>query len=55
VAEAMADAYPVPIKRVGIADRFAETGPYFEMLDRYGMSVPDIVAAARQAVAAKRR
>ena len=55
VAEAMADAYPVPIKRVGIADRFAETGPYFEILDRYGMSVPDIVAAARQAVVAKKR
>jgi transketolase len=53
VAEAVTDACPVPIKRVGIADRFAETGPYFEMLDRYGMSVEDIVAAARQAMAAK--
>ncbi|NIM55734.1 MAG: transketolase family protein, partial [Pseudomonas stutzeri] len=41
VAEAVTDAYPVPIKRLGIADRFAETGPYFEMLDRYGMSVQD--------------
>jgi transketolase len=55
VAEAVTDAYPVPIKRVGIADRFAETGPYFEMLDRYGMSVEDIAAAARQALGAKLR
>jgi len=54
VAEAVTDAYPVPIKRVGIADRFAETGPYFEMLDRYGMSVQDIVAAAQQAMVAKK-
>lgn len=54
VAEAVTDTYPVPIKRVGIADRFAETGPYFEMLDRYGMSVEDIAAAARQALAAKK-
>ncbi len=54
VAEAVTDAYPVPIKRVGIADRFAETGPYFEMLDRYGMSVQDIVTAAQQAIAAKK-
>jgi transketolase len=54
VAEAVTDAYPVPIKRVGIADRFAESGPYFEMLDRYGMSVRDIVAAARQAMAARK-
>lgn len=53
VAEAVTDACPVPIKRVGIADRFAETGPYFEMLDRYGMSVEDIVTAAWQAMAAK--
>lgn len=54
VAEAVTDAYPVPVKRVGIADKFAESGPYHEMLDRYGMSVGDIVAAARQAVAAKK-
>jgi transketolase len=55
VAEAVSDAYPVPVKRIGIADRFAETGPYFEMLDRYGMSVEDIVDAAQQAVTSKRR
>lgn len=54
VAEAVTDAYPVPIKRLGIADRFAETGPYFEILDRYGMSVDDITTAARQALAAKK-
>jgi transketolase len=54
VAEAVSDAYPVPVKRVGIADRFAETGPYFEMLDRYGMSVEDIVNAAQQAMTSGR-
>jgi transketolase len=54
VAEVVTDTYPVPIKRVGIADRFAETGPYFALLDCYGMAVGDIVAAARQAVAAKK-
>jgi transketolase len=54
VAEAISDAYPVPVKRVGIADKFAETGPYFEMLDRYGMAVSDIVAAAREAMVAKK-
>lgn len=54
VAEAVTDNYPVPVKRVGIADRFAETGPYLPMLDRYGMSVTDIVTAARQAMAAKK-
>ena len=54
VAEVASEAYPVPIKRVGLHDRFAETGPYQDLLDHYGMSVADVIAAARQAVAAKR-
>ena len=53
VAEVVSDACPVPIKRVGIADRFAESGPYHALLDCYGMSVNDVVAAAENAVAAK--
>lgn len=53
VAEVVAEAHPVPIKRVGIADKFAETGPYLEMLDRYGMSVQDVVTAAHRVIAAK--
>lgn len=54
VAEAVADAFPVPVKRVGIADRFAETGPYGALLDRYGMSVGDITDAARSVLKLKR-
>jgi transketolase len=54
VAEVITDGCPVPLKRVGIADRFAETGPYEAILDRYGMSARHIVAAAWQALAAKK-
>jgi transketolase len=54
VAEVVTDTCPVPLKRVGLADRFAETGPYNDILDRYGMSVEHVVTAARQAVAAKK-
>lgn len=54
VAEAVTDAYPVPLKRVGIQDQFAETGPYNDLLDKYGMSVDNIVKAAREAVKAKK-
>lgn len=50
VTEAVCEAWPVPVKRVGLRDQFAGCGPYFEMLDRYGMSVGDIVAAARGAL-----
>ena len=54
VAEAVAERWPVPIVRVGLRDTFAETGPYLEMLDKYGMGVADIVVAAKQALARKR-
>lgn len=51
VTEVLADACPVPVRRVGIADRFAESGPYGALLDRYGLSVENIVTAARSAIA----
>jgi transketolase len=54
VAEAVTNHFPVPVKRVGMNDRFAESGSYFEMLDKFGMSVADITSAAHQAIAAKR-
>lgn len=54
VAEAVSELFPVPVKRVGIQDRFAESGPYEQLLDRYGMSVQDIVSSAELALAAKR-
>jgi len=53
VAEVVSDACPVPLKRVGDADRFAETGPYHALLECYGMGVSHIVAAALAAVATK--
>jgi transketolase len=50
VLEALAETHPVPVVRVGIHDRFTETGPYFPMLDRLGLGVADVVAAAHKAV-----
>ena len=44
VAETISDACPVPLERVGVADRFTETGPYLAILDRYGLSVAHVVA-----------
>ena len=55
VTEVVAEEFPVPVRRVGIPDRFAETGPYDVILDRYGMSVDDIVAAASAAVKDKKK
>jgi transketolase len=55
VAELLAERCPVPVRRVGVHDAFVgDCGPYFELLDRYGMAVVDIVAAAREALHMKR-
>ncbi len=54
VAEVASEVHPVPIRRVGLADRFAETGPYDRILDAHGMSIDAIVSAAQAAVDAKK-
>lgn len=54
VAEAIADEIPVPVKRVGVADKFTESSKELDpLLDKYGMAVDDIVRAAQQAVKQK--
>jgi transketolase len=55
VAEAVAEGSPVPLERVGIADTFAESGPYSELMDKYGLSVVAIQDAARRVIARKRK
>ncbi len=53
VAETLSTACPVPLRRVGIHDRFTETGGYDELLDSYGLAVKDIVDAATDVVKQK--
>ena len=38
VASAVAENYPVPVRRVGVPDLFGESGEPWSLLDRYGMS-----------------
>lgn len=53
VAEAITSSHPVPVKRVGVSDQFAESGPYEEMLDKYGLSTRDVITAAHSVLQAK--
>jgi transketolase len=53
VAEVVVDRFPVPVERVGLKDTFAETGPYDQLLDKYGMAVEDIVDATKRALRRK--
>ena len=53
VAEVTSEHHPVPVLRVGIDDRFAESGPYDTILEAYGMGVSNVVSAARTALQRK--
>ena len=50
VAEVIAEQAPAALVRVGLQDVFPESGPAEELLDRYHMSVDDIVEAAKAAM-----
>ena len=53
VAEVLVEHAPVPMKRVGIQDQFAESAEFFELLEKYGLSAADIVVACRETLARK--
>ena len=55
VAEVLAANRPVPLERVGIADRFATSGSYDAVLQEVGLTTAAVVAAARRAVERKRQ
>lgn len=50
IAELLSTEYPVPITRLGVADVFGQSGTPQELLEHYGLSAANIVAAVRRAV-----
>jgi transketolase len=51
VAELVCERYPVPMRRIGVADRFCETvGSERELLGEYGVSAERIVQASLELV-----
>jgi transketolase len=53
VAELLVENDPVPMKRIGVRDTFAESCPYLCLLEKYGLSAEHIAAAVRQVVRRK--
>ena len=41
---------PTPVEMVAVNDRFGESGKPEELLDKYGLGVKDVVAAAKRAI-----
>lgn len=53
IAQVAAKHFPVPIEYVGTKDTFGESGTPAQLLKKYGLDVPDIIAAAEKAMARK--
>ena len=53
VAALLVENLPLPMQRIGVQDTFAESGPYLDLLDKYGLSAPHIAAAAESVISRK--
>ena len=54
VAEALAEAYPVPVVRHGVNDVYGKSGPAKELIEYYGLNASGIVKKAKEAIALKK-
>ncbi|MBT8370638.1 MAG: transketolase family protein [Deltaproteobacteria bacterium] len=53
VAEVLVENHPIPMKRIGVRDTFTESGPYLELLKKYGLSAEHIVQAVEEVIGRK--
>ncbi|MBQ6041382.1 MAG: transketolase family protein [Oscillospiraceae bacterium] len=53
VAEAVCEACPVPVRRIGVNDTFGHSGPAVDLLKQFGLSAEHIAEVVREAVKAK--
>ncbi|MBE6872080.1 MAG: transketolase family protein [Ruminococcaceae bacterium] len=54
VAEVLVEECPVPLKRIGVKDKFGKSGKPAQLLEEYEMTAPFIVKAAKEAIAMKK-
>lgn len=53
IAEVLCDVAPVPLERVGVKDVFGQSGKVAPLMEKYGLTAQDIVAAAKKAIKRK--
>ncbi|MBC7328938.1 transketolase family protein [bacterium] len=53
IAELMVEKFPAPLEIVGVKDRFAESGPWKDLLIKYNLSPEDIKEAVIRAIKRK--
>lgn len=53
VAEILVENHPIPMQRVGVRDVFTESGPYLELIRKYGLTSEYIIDAVKNVLARK--
>lgn len=53
VCQLLARRNPLPVEMVAVNDSFGESGTPMQLLDKYGLGVSDVVAAAKRALSRK--
>ncbi|MFA5133219.1 MAG: transketolase C-terminal domain-containing protein [Patescibacteria group bacterium] len=53
IMELLAENYPIPVERVGVADRFGESGPPEVLLEKFGLTAPSIIKAVKKVLKRK--
>ncbi|MBQ7718689.1 MAG: transketolase family protein [Clostridia bacterium] len=53
VAEALCEGCPVPMKRIGVQDKFGKSGKPAQLLKKYNLTAEDIAKAAKEVIAKK--
>jgi transketolase len=53
IAQLLARCHPAPVEMVAVDDKFGESGKPEELLKKFGLDVPDIVAAALKVISRK--
>lgn len=48
VCEVVTDKYPVPVKRIGVQDKFGKSGSSDELLKEYGLTAEHVISAAKE-------
>jgi len=44
----LSENYPIKIKRIGVKDKFGESGSSDELYRKYGLDIKDIVEAGKE-------
>ena len=48
VSEALSEAYPVPVKRIGVNDQFGYSGPATALVEKFGLDGKGIAASVKE-------